>query len=237
MTEANTEREIVYLDADDEITSAAARLRAAALERVVFVLPYGSRLATSRINFRLLAREAGSRGKQLEIVAADASTRALAGSAGLTVHTSVAALEAGSGAPGATGAAATASEPPSPATADGTETRVLTIPRQSEPVPTVGPRRPVVQTRTAVVAGAITVALLAVAALGAYVYLPSATIVLTPTAEQVGPLALTVEARTDVPAPDPASMTVPATTYSFDLSAMQTFPATGTKVTETKAAG
>ena len=50
---------IVYLDADDEITSAAARIRAAdgrAGRRCV--LPFGSRVATSRINFRLLAREA-----------------------------------------------------------------------------------------------------------------------------------------------------------------------------------
>ena len=38
---------IVYLDVDDEITSAAMRLRTMTAERVVLVLPYGSRLATS----------------------------------------------------------------------------------------------------------------------------------------------------------------------------------------------
>ena len=46
---------IVYLDAEDEITSAAARIRAADDARVGLVLPFGSRVATSRINFRLLA--------------------------------------------------------------------------------------------------------------------------------------------------------------------------------------
>ena len=74
---------IVYLDADDEITSAAARIRAADDARVALVLPFGSRVATSRINFRLLAREALVTGRRLDIVAPDASARALAASAGL----------------------------------------------------------------------------------------------------------------------------------------------------------
>ena len=76
---------IVYLDVEDEITSAAARIRAAADTRVGLVLPFGSRVATSRINFRLLAREAMSHGRRLDIVAPDASARALAASAGLPV--------------------------------------------------------------------------------------------------------------------------------------------------------
>jgi hypothetical protein len=84
---------LIYLDVDDEITSAAARIRAAEADTVTLVLPYGSRLATSRINFRLLAREAAERGKQIEIVTADASARSLAAAAGLTVHPSVAAYE------------------------------------------------------------------------------------------------------------------------------------------------
>ena len=53
------------------------------------VLPSGSRVATSRINFRLLAREAMSHGRRLDIVAPDASARALAASAGLPVFASV----------------------------------------------------------------------------------------------------------------------------------------------------
>jgi hypothetical protein len=84
---------LVYLDVDDEITSAAARIRATEGDTVTLVLPYGSRLATSRINFRLLAREAAERGKQIELVTADASARSLAAAAGLTVHRSVAAYE------------------------------------------------------------------------------------------------------------------------------------------------
>jgi hypothetical protein len=80
---------IVYLDVDDEITSAAARIRDLPERRVALVLPYGSRVATSRINFRLLSRDALINEKQLAIVAGDSATRALAASAGLPSFASV----------------------------------------------------------------------------------------------------------------------------------------------------
>jgi hypothetical protein len=104
MADEQATASLVYLDVDDEITSAAARIRASDADAVTLVLPYGSRLATSRINFRLLAREAEARHKQIEIVTADASARSLAAAAGLTVHPSVAAYEgARAGATGAPG--------------------------------------------------------------------------------------------------------------------------------------
>ncbi len=78
-----------YLDVDDEITSAAARIRDTADPRVVLVLPAASRIATSRINFRLLAREAHLRSRRLAIVAPEASTRALAASAGIPVFATI----------------------------------------------------------------------------------------------------------------------------------------------------
>jgi hypothetical protein len=85
---------IVYLDVDDEITSAAARIRDLPERRVALVLPYGSRVATSRINFRLLSRDAMLNEKQLAVVAGDSATRALAASAGLPVFASVGEYEA-----------------------------------------------------------------------------------------------------------------------------------------------
>ena len=48
----------VYLDVDDEITSDASRVREVPGRRVAVVPPDGSRVATSRINFRLLSRDA-----------------------------------------------------------------------------------------------------------------------------------------------------------------------------------
>ncbi len=80
---------VFYLDVDDEITSAAARIRTATELDVALVLPAGSRITTSRINFRLLAHEAISHNRRLSVVAPEASVRALAASAGLPVFASV----------------------------------------------------------------------------------------------------------------------------------------------------
>src|SRR5664280_2403788 len=80
---------ILYLDVDDEITSAASRIRTAAAGEIALVLQAGSRIATSRINFRLLAREAQEHDRQLVIVAPEGSARALAAAAGLPVFATV----------------------------------------------------------------------------------------------------------------------------------------------------
>lgn len=78
-----------YLDLDDEITDAVARLRAAKDDKVVLVIPPGSRIGTGRINFRLLAREAETRGLTVALVSSDPQVRALGASAGLTAHARV----------------------------------------------------------------------------------------------------------------------------------------------------
>jgi hypothetical protein len=257
---------ILYLDADDEITSAAARIRSTEADRIALVLPYGSRLATSRINFRLLAREAAERGKTIEIVAADSSARALAAAAGLTVHPSVAAFEAGAsgvlgagtdGAPGAatTGEAAGAATSSAAATAvvvpergnvvridppgsDDAPTGVIIVPRRSsERVPVVGRVKPPVRTGVAVGASVGILALVVVAAILAFLLLPSATIVLAPRSTQVGPLADSVEARPDVTAPDATTMQIPSKPYPFGAEASGTFTTTGKKVTDTAGTG
>jgi Baseplate J-like protein len=247
---------LVYLDVDDEITSAAARIRGAAADRVALVLPYGSRLATSRINFRLLAREATERGKHIEIICADASARALALAAGLPVHPSVASFEGrapvakGSGGAGGAGGAgdeiggdaaaaaiggATADDADP---ADDTQTRVLAVPRRSSPrVPIVGPPRPPMRPRIAAALGVAVVALVLVAGVLAVEVLPSATIVLHPRSEAIGPLDFTVEARSDVATADSEALVIPAQRVPFSLEATDTFTATGVKVIESKATG
>ena len=97
---------VIYLDVDDEITSAASRIRSVDGRRVAVVVPYGSRVATSRINFRLLARDALTHEKRLSVVAGDAATRALAASAGLPVFESVGEYEASLEATGSSSATA-----------------------------------------------------------------------------------------------------------------------------------
>lgn len=84
---------IHYLDVDDEVTGAVARLRASTEPHVALVLPAGSRVATSRINFRLLAREAAARSRRLSIVAPETAVRAIAIAAGLPAYATVAAYE------------------------------------------------------------------------------------------------------------------------------------------------
>ena len=113
---------ILYLDSDDEITTAANRVREADATRIAIVLPFGSRVATSRINFRLLSRDATLNGKRLSVVAGDAATRALAASAGLPVFSTVAEYETSEdggidptmAAAGAAGALAASREPTDP---------------------------------------------------------------------------------------------------------------------------
>jgi len=255
--------QLVYLDVDDEITSAAARIRATDAEQITLVLPYGSRLATSRINFRLLAREATDRGKRLDIVCADGAARALAAAAGLPVHASVAAFEASRGgspaAPGSTGhegsagagvsgagtaAAASAAVTgrqlalPELADEDDAPTRVIAVPRRSSPrVPLVGPARAPIPPRLAIAAGAGVVVGALVLGLLALQLLPAATIVLHPRSQDVGPLALTVLARADVLQPDETNLAIPAQRFTFPLSATDTFTATGTKPVDAKASG
>jgi hypothetical protein len=85
---------IHYLDVDDEVTTAVARLRGSDEPHVALVLPAGSRVATSRINFRLLAREAAARDRRLAIVAPETSVRAISIAAGLPAYATVAAYEA-----------------------------------------------------------------------------------------------------------------------------------------------
>ena len=270
---------IVYLDVDDEITSAAARIRALEDERIALVLPLGSRLATSRINFRLLAREAEARGKRIEVITNDASARALAASAGLPTHVSVAAFEAppvppepagppatpgpegpSAGAGTSAGAAGAARGPAggvgsaggatSPGAAGGRrhapppddDSPTLAMPvitppsAQRPPVPLVGRRPP--QRRGPIVAAiALVIGLVAVLGTAGFLLLPNAEIVVIPASGSVGPLQLNVTAQSGVTEPDPVNLLVPATRYTFDVAASETFPTSGVRVEETAATG
>jgi len=245
---------IVYLDIDDEITSAAARLRALEERRIALVLPPGSRLATSRINFRLLAREAEARSKTLEIVTGDPSARALAASAGLPTHVSVAAFEAHSaggsgGGPGGAAAASPGEGPPTDVeggpTGSSAESPTIALisvptiayPKAATPPARVG-RRPAPRSqgrRLAVFL--VIVAVLAGAGVAGFELLPSAAISLVPTTDRIGPMQFSVTAQPGVTRPDPVGLLVPATQFTFDLDASDNFLATGVLVTETMATG
>lgn len=313
---------ILYLDVDDEITTAANRVREADSTRIAIVLPFGSRVATSRINFRLLSRDATLNSKRLSIVAVDAATRALAASAGLPVFSTVAEYESANAAEG--GAR------PSPETADVAPAAAVSSPRDRSPRGPAGRRPrgevvaassevPVTPTPTLDVAaagaaagagaganpglGALTadvgtrpsargpsvvpaarvvadtppepfvgdaprparsrvaslpadralpwniartplvigLAVLAfalvVGGVGAYVFLPTATAVISPRENVIGPIPLRIVADPNATAPDPEARVVPAVTKQLPVETTGTFQVTGKRVEESPATG
>lgn len=84
---------VCYLEVDDEITTAIARLRVVDDGEAIVVVPSGSRIASSRINFKLLAREANERRLNIVTVSDEPAVRALAISAGLPAYDSLAGAE------------------------------------------------------------------------------------------------------------------------------------------------
>jgi hypothetical protein len=272
----------VYLDVDDEITSAAARIRGSEATKVALVVPYGSRIATSRINFRLLSREAIVNNRRLSIVAADPATRALAASAGLPVFASVAEHEAaveGEAAassptpltPPPAGTAGSAATPPKASAKASKSKSVAKAPDETQAVPvaagaaaatvlaTAAPAAPGLsavsskavatpvpvtksrrfpRVRAPVIVGAAVIAFaVLVTGVGAYLFLPSATVRVTPRAEAIPPISLVVRADPDVTAPDAEHNVVPAVRLSVPVEVSDTFTTTGKRTVETVAHG
>jgi hypothetical protein len=69
------------------------------------------------------------------------------------------------------------------------------------------------------------------------VLLPSASVVVTPRDETIGPLRMSISASDTVTEPDVEAGVVPAETLTVDVNAARTFPVTGVRVEETKAKG
>jgi baseplate J-like protein len=344
---------ILYLDIDDEITTAANRVREADASRIAIVLPYGSRVATSRINFRLLSRDATLNGKRLSVIANDAATRALAASAGLPIFGTVAEYEsvvvdetgsspraavdtASTIAAGAGAAATPATAAPTPSRSPrgsggrkprGEDASMPAEPSDVEPVATppsgvgaagaaaagaavgaatagaavgaagaagvgamttdLAPTTPPVReskpqmahrmpasipaarvvadtppdvmppagsrvrpapgaaerfgsaiARTPVAIGLAVLALaLVVGGVGAYVFLPTATAVISPKEAAIGPIDLRIVADPNAAVADPETRVVPAVTKDIPVEASKTFEVTGKRVEETASTG
>lgn len=257
---------IVYLDAEDEITTAASRIRRAGGARVGVVIPFGSRVATSRINFRLLAREALDAGRRLDIVAPDPSARALAASAGLPVFASVGAYEsalahgdlddapaAGPATPAGSFRELSPAGRPAGAPAD---TARQEPPRGAEPE-----RRIATPSRSAGASAAsaldagkgggrrrgprralVGLVLLLALVLGfggaaAALLLPSAEITLTPRMDWLTPVTLAVRADPSAANADQAARVIPAAAVSVPVTARANVTATGSNIVQTVAKG
>jgi len=216
-----------YLDNADEITDAVARLRGATDERVVFVVPPGSRIATGRINFKLLAREAESRDLHMAIASPDEQVRAMAGSAGVlafgTTAEAEAALERGDPAP-----------EPTKATAP--------VPDDHDGGASTGQQggRGTVFGRNRRRLGITTVIVLVVALIGGYAALqtlPTAEITLAPRVSALGPIEVPVTTSTAITEPDVASGQIPAIELPIPLLVERTFPASGVETISDPATG
>ncbi len=239
---------IYYIDVDDEITSAAARLRDSSETRIALVIQGGSRLATSRINFRLLAREAQRHGRRLAIVAADASVRSLAQTAGLPVYVSVAEYQRVEAArppgsqPGGADAVGDAMDELA-TTVDSGSGRSARLAGTSGAVRVsgVGQGHPLAVQRSgpgvAVWLALGLVVALVVAGLGAFLLLPSATVVLTLKEEPVGPQNLTITVDPGIVTANDATLTIPGVSQNFSAQSDGTFSATGQNVVDTAATG
>ena len=235
---------IYYLDADDEITSAAARIRDSSDPRIALVLSGGSRVATSRINFRLLAGEAKRRNKRLAIIAADPTIQSVARSAQLPVYASVAEYENAE----ATLAAAAHGRPPNAVTAAALDELALTVGPGGLPArATTGATRyqsgsssqgraKIPRTLRLLVAAIAIVAVVAVA-VGGLIFLPSADVILTLRQDPVGPMTLSVKVDPNVAAANDQAGVVPGLNKAFSVHASGTYDATGVNVIETAAKG
>jgi hypothetical protein len=125
-----------------------------------------------------------------------------------------------------------------PSVREGKARRTVDSPRRRpEPIPDIGPRRPIANARTLAIGLAVVLVLLLVGGVAAFALLPSATIVLTPTTQALGPLDLSIVAAPNVTGPDLEALVVPARRFTYDVAVTNTFPATGVRVDEAKATG
>src|SRR6188508_3891835 len=254
---------VCYLEVDDEITSAIARLRAVRDGEAVLVVPPGSRIATSRINFKLLAREGNEQRLNLIAVSDDPQVRALAIAAGLPAYDSVANAEKALAsfreqdrqlaerlgrAPSKTAAAvagqmaldeaeSTRVMPVSPAAAHASE-RVATPEATTGRARSEPDARPHGRVRWLPLAGAaVLLLLLAGVGYGAYLFLPTANITIQPSTTTLAPSPFTVVADPNVAVSDVDAGVVPAQRLEIPVSVSGEFLATGVDTRETRATG
>lgn len=236
----SNEPALLYLEADDEITSVVRRVRATDAGRVIVVAPGRSRATSSVVALRLLARAAEGEGRREVTVVGDALTRSLAADAGLPAYASVddarraAPVEA---VPSDTRHAAI-HVVRGRATDDTAPTLAAAPVATSDPDATVAapvarrpsrPARPAVAPATGrralpvALVGAL-VALLVLASVAAATLLPGATITISPRTEAIGPVEYEVEVS------DPEEI-------GDQITVTQTVTATGTAPVQVAASG
>src|SRR5688572_20584003 len=227
-----------YLESDDEITDAVARLRATEDERVVLVVPPGSRIATGRINFRLLAREASARKLAFAVVSPDEQVRALAIAGGVVARATVEEAEGAldRGEPAAPPIGPADAIPSSGAGDDADTTSEATdadavVPEARTTMAGSSRRRRLAITSVAALG------LVAVGGWAGLRYLPTAAITLEPESVTLGPILVPVAASAGADGIDVTRGEIPAQTIRIPLTVEQRFEASGRETIEAPARG
>ncbi|MBI4023198.1 baseplate J/gp47 family protein [Candidatus Berkelbacteria bacterium] len=246
-----TEREILYLEPDEEITSVIDKLRQLSGARVSLVFPKQANLIASPVNVKLLAREAKRQKKEITIVTQDPVGTRVASQAGLPVFADLNDRQPVASGRGDRPEVEDVIDLAEPADAPPSETEAASPvpvkrydrgagptsePAFSQPPPSrptsVASGRP---RRRGVILSLLT--LLIALFLGWFFFLyPSATVVLTVATD---PVNETVEVTVDnnLTEPDEATGHIPGQKFQSDVSAKAVFEATGTKDIGTKATG
>lgn len=81
--------EILYLEADEEITSVVDKLKGLEADEIGLVIPKGSSIAQSLVSLRLLLKEAKRFSKRISIITSDEVGQNLAAQAGLQVFSDI----------------------------------------------------------------------------------------------------------------------------------------------------
>ncbi|KKQ93379.1 MAG: hypothetical protein UT66_C0056G0003 [candidate division CPR2 bacterium GW2011_GWC1_39_9] len=82
-------KRVIYLEVDEEITSAIDKVKKVDEHAIFLVIPKGATLLQSVINLRLLNKEADKIGKRISIVTSDKVGKAMAARVGLPVFTNI----------------------------------------------------------------------------------------------------------------------------------------------------
>ena len=258
---------ICYLEVDDEITTAIGRLRAVTDQDAIVVVPVGSHIATSRINFKLLAREAAERGMNVVAVSEEPQVRALAISADLPAYDSIRTAEqalitfreqdrrlaerisptmprehpdASLRDAGATRVmpAVPVARAPTSSSAVSQDTAIMPAAAGSGAATAARRARSRRRSRVAPILVVLLLALLvAGVGYGAYVFLPTATITVHPVAGQIQAPPFTVTADPNAAVVDTVNGVIPAESVAVPVHVSGTFPATGVETRDIRAAG
>src|SRR3989344_5889706 len=82
---SNAQKDTIYIDVDDEITSVIGKVRRSPRNIIALVLPKRAAVLQSIVNMKLLKREAEDGKKNIVLITSEAALLPLAGAAGLHV--------------------------------------------------------------------------------------------------------------------------------------------------------